>query len=298
MYFQFVVIFSLVNYVQLDMTNAEENKTSRENDTVAKTLSDSQDLIKTVMGQLYQPKIDVDILRKSIEDSKLTNKEIEELEIAFKKHTTQDNDNITAEQFLTVINSQGVTWTLDECKNYFKAYNIENETINYEQFIGMIKRLHKIYLTPLEAMTVEDIEWLNIFKIYDLDRDGEISAKEMYTVLNSNNRSCKMECITSLIDLHDFDKNGSLNIEEFRYFNMIKGNAKDHYKQMFNIIDEDKNGLISKNELSRFLTLHHFGMSQDAIVNLTRWTDEDDDGQINMNEFFNYNNIKDTTEEH
>ncbi|KAF8037821.1 hypothetical protein BT93_B0613 [Corymbia citriodora subsp. variegata] len=59
-------------------------------------------------------------------------------------------------------------------------------------------------------------ELRDAFDLYDQDRNGLISARELHLVLNRLNMKCSVEDCARMIKSVDGDGDGSVNFEEFR----------------------------------------------------------------------------------
>jgi len=66
------------------------------------------------------------------------------------------------------------------------------------------------------AAAERDDELRDAFDLYDLDKDGVISPKELHIVLNKLGEKCSLSDCQRMISNVDADGDGKVNFEEFK----------------------------------------------------------------------------------
>ncbi|XP_064624173.1 uncharacterized protein LOC135485709 [Lineus longissimus] len=149
--------------------------------------------------------------------------------------------------------------------------------------------------TSKMALTGEEIANLkDIFKEYDLDGNGWITASELPKLLQALGQNpCAAERMR-IMKKFDENRDGHLDFGEFVLFwSTYEGKKKpeevdEELKAAFNFFDKDNNGTIDKFELSKVLT--SVGRPEDRmkpaeVDELFREADTDGNGKIEYNEF-------------
>ena len=134
----------------------------------------------------------------------------------------------------------------------------------------------------------------------DLDGDGDISTKELDSLLRSVKRKLRMTDreITKLVEQTDKDGDGTVDLEEF--LNMIeKGKVKNRkeiilkaliqragLRKEFERYDKDGSGTISRDEFKSILEhKYQSSLSVEEVDKLMDEADNDKSGQIDYEEF-------------
>jgi len=155
---------------------------------------------------------------------------------------------------------------------------------NYSQGSKLKKVLVRMLLNE---MTRDDHQMLKEqFDQIDLDKNGEISVQDLTNFLikqgvpknKAENRA------SHIIAQVDQNKDGVVTIDEFKNAKLARmiGNDERLLKKQFRRIDEDGNGFITHDELSK---LFNWTLSEELIKNMIKEIDENKDGQISFKEF-------------
>lgn len=142
--------------------------------------------------------------------------------------------------------------------------------------------------------SVEDVR--KAFKTYDRDGDGAIDRGELHKALTNYKFNFSDQEVDIIFAAGDIDGDGCVDFEEFMYLmcpstaqivKKFRGSYKtiNEVKGAFRKYDKNRDGGLSKSELSRMMmsTGHSFtDMEIDAIMNLG---DKDGDGEIDLDEF-------------
>ena len=131
-------------------------------------------------------------------------------------------------------------------------------------------------------------QFQKVFNQFDANKDGKISVMELGDVLKAMGSACTEEELKRTMEDIDTDKDGFINISEFSSLCRPSSDsvtAASELRDAFDLYDQDKNGLISANELD--LVLNRLGMtcSVDDCVKMIESVDSDGDGNVNFEEF-------------
>merc|ERR1719187_1351730 len=115
---------------------------------------------------------------------------------------------ISADELLGVLRAMGQNPTEDELLNLVLEVDIDgNGTIEFEEFINMMmKKANEVD---------EEADLREAFKIFDRDKDGYISMKELKKVANMLGTMLTKEELDEFMAEADSDGNGKLDYDEF-----------------------------------------------------------------------------------
>ncbi|XWS48252.1 hypothetical protein CRYUN_Cryun13aG0058600 [Craigia yunnanensis] len=131
-------------------------------------------------------------------------------------------------------------------------------------------------------------ELQKIFNQFDANKDGKISVTELGDVLKAMGSTYTEEELKRVMEDIDTDKDGFINLSEFSSLccsSSDAATAASELRDAFDLYDQDKNGLISANELH--LVLNRLGMtcSLEDCVRMIKSVDSDSDGNVDFEEF-------------
>merc|ERR1712179_720206 len=131
---------------------------------------------------------------------------------AFDEFDTDGSGTISPEELLGVLRAMGQNPTEDELLNLVMEVDIDgNGTIEFEEFLSMMKKKAN--------ETDEESDLREALKIFDRDKDGFISMKELKKVasmLGTMLTKEELDEFMSEADSFDFqDGNGKLDYDEF-----------------------------------------------------------------------------------
>merc|ERR1711910_321690 len=131
-----------------------------------------------------------------------------EFKEAFDEFDTDKSGTISPEELLGVLRAMGQNPTEDELLNLVLEVDIDgNGTIEFEEFISMMKK---------KASEVdEEADLREAFKIFDRDKDGFISMKELKKVCSMMGTMLTKEELDQFMAEADKDGNGKLDYDEF-----------------------------------------------------------------------------------
>jgi len=134
-------------------------------------------------------------------------------------------------------------------------------------------------------------DFLDAFRVFDLNGDGRITAKELNYVLKELGIKMKKKDIEKMINELDKDKNGTIEYSEFvQMMTMPASREADEFelREAFRCIDTDGNGYISREELKqaveKIMSMDKKISMQD-VEEMMREADVDGNGLIDFDEF-------------
>ena len=141
------------------------------------------------------------------------------------------------------------------------------------------------------GMPAAEVE--QVFRRYDANGDGKISAEELASVLRALGAPPGPGEVRRMMDEMDTDRDGFVDLAEFVAFHcgaqpaegQDDGAAEAELREAFRMYDADRNGLISARELHRVLRQLGDKCSVADCSRMIRSVDADGDGSVNFDEF-------------
>eukprot|EP00092_Neocalanus_flemingeri_P004647 GFUD01005010.1.p1 GENE.GFUD01005010.1~~GFUD01005010.1.p1 ORF type:complete len:152 (-),score=59.50 GFUD01005010.1:291-746(-) len=131
-----------------------------------------------------------------------------EFKEAFDEFDTDGSGTISPEELLGVLRAMGQNPTEDELLNLVMEVDIDgNGTIEFDEFLSMMKQK--------ASEQDEEADLREAFKIFDRDKDGFISMKELKKVANMLGTMLTPEELDEFMAEADADGNGKLDYDEF-----------------------------------------------------------------------------------
>ncbi|CAN6335942.1 unnamed protein product [Urochloa humidicola] len=134
-----------------------------------------------------------------------------------------------------------------------------------------------------------------VFRRYDANGDGKISAEELASVLRALGAPPGPGEVRRMMDEMDADRDGFVDLAEFVAFHRGGGGGggeeqdaaatEASLREAFRMYDADSNGLISARELHRVLRQLGDKCSVADCSKMIRSVDADGDGSVNFDEF-------------
>ncbi|PSR91041.1 Calcium-binding protein [Actinidia chinensis var. chinensis] len=131
-------------------------------------------------------------------------------------------------------------------------------------------------------------EMKQVFKKFDVNDDGKISAGELGSILGSLGYAASAEELEAMIREVDSDGDGCIDLDEFIELNtkdIDSSEVLENLKEAFSVFDIDKNGSISAEELQNVLSSLGDECSIAECRKMINGVDCDGDGMINFEEF-------------
>ena len=131
-------------------------------------------------------------------------------------------------------------------------------------------------------------EYRDAFIMFDIDKDGFITAKELAKVMRSLNHEASDSDVEELFAEVDINRNGKICIEEFVALINKRNKETDPEEEVINafkVFDKEGNGSIASIDLKHLMTTLGDKITEEEIDEMLRDADIDGDGYINYEEF-------------
>lgn len=133
----------------------------------------------------------------------------EELEDVFKRFDANGDGKISSSELGEILRSMGSRVGSQELGLMMKEADVDGDGfISLEEFIDLNTKGND------RATCLEDLK--NAFQVFDLDRNGSISADELYQVLKGMGDGSTREDCKNMITSVDRNGDGLINFEEFK----------------------------------------------------------------------------------
>ena len=141
----------------------------------------------------------------------------------------------------------------------------------------------------VEPLTEKKIaELREAFEIFDRDKDGYITAKELIQVMKSLNQDPSEQEINEMIKQVDLDNNGRIDFNEFAELMTKRSKETDIEEEVINafrVLDKQGQGTISTVELRHLMVTLGDKLTEEEVEEMLREADFDGNGIINYEEF-------------
>jgi calmodulin len=140
-----------------------------------------------------------------------------------------------------------------------------------------------------EHLTEDKIaEFREAFEIFDKNRDGFITIKELAEIMKNLGQNPTEAELTDMINEVDIDGNGNIDFKEFLGLmarKMRDSDTEEELIEAFKVFDRDGNGLISATELKHVMISLGEKITDEEVDEMIKEADIDGDGYINYEEF-------------
>ncbi|CAL1148865.1 unnamed protein product [Cladocopium goreaui] len=144
--------------------------------------------------------------------------------------------------------------------------------------------------SPVDAaLAAEALQYKQQFDLFDIDGNGEITARELSSSMKKINGKSLPEEVKSTINEVDGDRSGTINFSEFMTLlsrKMHETDTGEEIRESFRVYDADGNGYITGQEFYDFN--NKLGGKFHALENVDeviREADIDGDGRVSYEEF-------------
>jgi len=140
-----------------------------------------------------------------------------------------------------------------------------------------------------EQLTEEKIaEFKEAFEIFDKDKDGNITIKELGEIMKNLGQSPTEGELNDMINEVDVDGNGNIDFREFLGLmarKMRDADTEEELIEAFKVFDKDGNGLITNVELKHVMVSLGEKITDEEIDEMIKEADQDGDNAISYDEF-------------
>jgi calcium-dependent protein kinase len=122
----------------------------------------------------------------------------------------------------------------------------------------LLQKAVLIYFVNFFDISDEKNRLLQVFKDLDKDHDGQISKSDLLSAYRRFSNRPLLDCeVDEILISLDFNQNEFIDFGEFLVANVnyIQNLNKTKLKQIFDIIDTDKSGFLTINDLKKFLNI-------------------------------------------
>ncbi|XP_064622991.1 uncharacterized protein LOC135485151 isoform X2 [Lineus longissimus] len=144
---------------------------------------------------------------------------------------------------------------------------------------------HQVDLPPTDEQVNEIRE---AFSLFDIENVGEITARELGSVLTAHGYTASEEALVHMLNDIDEDESGTIEFNEFCSLMSRKLRPKEQEEEIqaaFKAFDKDNDGYITAQELKSYMTDLGQNLSMREVEAMITEADEDQDGRISYNEF-------------
>ncbi|XP_010262278.1 PREDICTED: probable calcium-binding protein CML23 [Nelumbo nucifera] len=161
------------------------------------------------------------MFRKSPPPPSVSLQNVDEVEKVFKRFDANGDGKISSTELRDVLGALGSDTSPEEIHRMMSEIDTDGDGfIDLKEFA----EFHKSNGTGNTKAEDELKELKDAFNLYDKDKNGLISAKELYTVLKRLGEKCSLQDCSRMINSVDVDGDGHVNFEEFKLM-MTNGKA-------------------------------------------------------------------------
>ncbi|XP_021094661.1 troponin C, skeletal muscle isoform X3 [Heterocephalus glaber] len=134
-------------------------------------------------------------------------------------------------------------------------------------------------------------EFKAAFDMFDADGGGDISVKELGTVMRMLGQTPTKEELDAIIEEVDEDGSGTIDFEEFLVMMVrqmkedAKGKSEEELAECFRVFDRNADGYIDAEELAEIFRASGEHVTDEEIESLMKDGDKNNDGRIDFDEF-------------
>lgn len=146
----------------------------------------------------------------------------DELKQVFNRFDANNDGKISATELVDVMKSLGSDTSLDEVNRIMDEIDTDRDGfINLEEFAGFCKGNGGDDDDDGGMKELHDA-----FELYDLNKNGLISANELHRILSQLGEGCSVDDCVKMIKSVDSDGDGYVNFDEFKKMMLNNSSAK------------------------------------------------------------------------
>lgn len=145
----------------------------------------------------------------------MSEKYIEELREAFALFDSDNDGCITSKELRTVMHALRIESSDQEIKDMIN--NVDDDgsgTVDFSEFLRMMSRSQCIRTEKSQKRTEEE-EMRHAFRIFDMDGNGFIDAKELKVTMCNLGENLSDRDVKRMMKLADKNSDGKIDYEEF-----------------------------------------------------------------------------------
>ncbi|XP_042606340.1 troponin C, skeletal muscle [Cyprinus carpio] len=134
-------------------------------------------------------------------------------------------------------------------------------------------------------------EFKAAFDMFDTDGGGDISTKELGTVMRMLGQNPSREELDAIIEEVDEDGSGTIDFEEFLVMMVQQlkedqaGKSEEELSECFRVFDKNQDGFIDRDEFADILRATGEPVTDEDINELMADADTNKDGKLDFDEF-------------
>uniref|UniRef100_A0A671WQR7 Troponin C, slow skeletal and cardiac muscles n=1 Tax=Sparus aurata TaxID=8175 RepID=A0A671WQR7_SPAAU len=134
-------------------------------------------------------------------------------------------------------------------------------------------------------------EFKAAFDMFDTDGGGDISTKELGTVMRMLGQNPSREELDAIIEEVDEDGSGTIDFEEFLVMMVQQlkedqaGKSEEELSECFRIFDKNGDGFVDREEFGDILHMTGENVTEEDIDEMFGESDTNKDGKIDFDEF-------------
>uniref|UniRef100_A0AAY4DDR6 Troponin C, skeletal muscle n=1 Tax=Denticeps clupeoides TaxID=299321 RepID=A0AAY4DDR6_9TELE len=134
-------------------------------------------------------------------------------------------------------------------------------------------------------------EFKAAFDMFDTDGGGDISTKELGTVMRMLGQNPTREELDAIIEEVDEDGSGTIDFEEFLVMMVQQlkedqaGKTEEELSECFRVFDKNADGYIDREEFAEIIRSTGESVTEDEIDELLKDGDKNSDGMLDFDEF-------------
>lgn len=153
--------------------------------------------------------------------SEKPDKYIEELREAFALFDTDNDGCITSKELRTVMHALRIESTDQEIQDMINNVDVDGSgTVDFNEFLKMMSTTHQHCVRSnadrtTEERRAEEEEMRQAFKVFDIDGNGFIDARELKVTMCNLGENLSDRDIKQMMKLADKNSDGRIDYEEF-----------------------------------------------------------------------------------
>ena len=156
-----------------------------------------------------------------------------------------------------------------------------------EEQVSEFKEAFSLFVSSHDSAALPCLFFCGYYRLtiylQDKDGDGQITTKELGTVMRSLGQNPSESELQDMINEVDADNNGTIDFPEFLTMmarKMKDTDSEEEIREAFKVFDRDNNGFISAAELRHVMTSIGEKLTDEEVDEMIREADQDGDGRI------------------